>query len=183
MGEGSRKQNRRLPFTGGRLFVFGARGYNSGMGKNEGADETPVWNMDAGQWEALARRAKAGADALEDGAHVRVNTDTGGAELVFYATALNKPAGWAYPFLEAIPGVGRLGASVGRAWHEAATGFVQFEVSVVAAAQALAADYESGASDLDWVTYEQAVERAVRGTAAEQTWLWGEFGRLVRLAG
>ena len=105
------------------------------------------------------------------------------AELVFYATPLNKPAGWAYPFLEAIPGSRTLGASVGRAWHEAATGFVQFEVAVVAAAQALAADYESGASDLDWVTYEQAVARAVRGTAAEAAWLCGRVRAAGALAG
>lgn len=152
------------------------------MAENDTENEAPVWNLDAGQWEALVRRASSGADALEDGAYVRVDTETGGAELVFYATALNKPARWVYPFLEAISGSRQLGASVGRAWHEGATGFVQFEVSVVAAAQALAADYESGASDLDWVTYEQAVTRAVRGTAAEAAWLHREFGRLVTLA-
>jgi hypothetical protein len=153
------------------------------MEENDMGNEAPVWNLDAGQWEALVRRARATADALEDGAYVRVDTDTGEAELVFYATALNKPAGWAYPFLEAIASIRPLGASVGRAWHEGATGFVQFEVAVVAAAQALAADYESGASDLDWVTYEQAVARAVRGTAAEGAWLHREFGRLAALAG
>ncbi len=152
------------------------------MEENDIGNDAPVWNLDAGQWEALVRRARATADALEDGAYVRVDTKTGGAELAFYATALNKPAGWAYPFLEAIAGTRHLGASVGRAWHEAATGFVQFEVAVVAAAQALAADYESGASDLDWVTYEQAVAQAVQGTAAEAAWLWGEFGRLAALA-
>lgn len=151
--------------------------------KNDRESEAPVWNLDAGQWEALVRRARANADALEDGAYVRVDTETGGAELVFYATALNRPTGWAYPFLEAISGSRQPGASVGRAWHEAATGFVQFEVAVVAAAQALAADYESGASDLDWVTYEQAVEQAVRGTAADGRWLHQEFGRLAALAG
>jgi len=53
----------------------------------------------------------------------------------------------------------------------------------VAAAQELAADYESGASDLDWVTYEQAVARAVRGTAADAGWLYQEFGRLATLGG
>jgi hypothetical protein len=151
------------------------------MEQNERENDAPVWNLDAGQWEALVRRVRASADALEDGAYVRVGTETGGAELVFYATALNKPADWAYPFLEAIAGSRHLGASVGRAWHEAETGFVQFEVAVVAAAQALAADYESGASDLDWVTYEQAVAQAVRGTAAEAAWLHREFGRLAAL--
>jgi len=150
---------------------------------NDREDEAPVWNLDAGQWEALVRRAQAMGDALDDGAYVRVDTETGAAELVFYATALNRPAGWAFPFLEAVAGSRRLGASVGRAWHEAETGFVQFEVALVAAAQELAADYESGASDLDWVTYEQAVVRAVRGTAADAEWLYQEFGRLATLAG
>jgi len=153
------------------------------MAENKSEDNAPVWNLDAGQWEALVHRARAGADALEDGAYVRVDTQTGEPEMVFYATALNRPAGWAYPFLEAISGSRRLGASVGRAWHEEATGFVQFEVAVVAAAQELAADYESGASDLDWVTYEQAVAQAVRGTAADATWLYREFGRLATLGG
>ena len=151
------------------------------MAENKSEDDAPVWNLDAGQWEALIQRARAGADALEDGAYVRVDTQTGEPEMVFYATALNRPAGWAYPFLEAISGSRQLGASVGRAWHEEATGFVQFEVAVVAAAQELAADYESGASDLDWVTYEQAVAQAVRGTAADATWLYREFGRLATL--
>lgn len=153
------------------------------MGDNDTEDGAPVWNLDAGQWEALVRRAQATRDALEDGAYVRVDIETGAAELVFYATALNRPAGWAFPFLEVVAGSKRLGASVGRAWHEGATGFVQFEVAVVAAAQELAADYESGASDLDWVTYEQAVVRAIGGTAADGVWLHREFGRLVALAG
>ena len=153
------------------------------MAENDHEDEAPVWNLNIGQWETLIRRARASGDALEDGAYVRVDIEMGAAELVFYATALNKPAGWAYPFLEAVTGSRRLGASVGRAWHEAATGFVQFEVAVVAAAQELAADYESGASDLDWVTYEQEVARAVRGTAADAAWLYREFGRLATLVG
>ncbi len=147
-------------------------GYNSRM-----SDETPVWNLDAGQWEALARRAQSGPDTLEDGAYVRAepNLEIGTAELTFYATPLNKPAGWNYPFLEAVPGSKGRGAQIGRAWHEAETGFVQFEVALNAAAQALAADYESGTSDLDFVTYEQAVEQAVRGTPADLAWLYGEF--------
>lgn len=153
------------------------------MAENDNEGEVPVWNLDAGQWETLVRRAQATADALEDGASVRVDAETGAAELVFYASALNKPDGWAYPFLETVTGSRRLGASVGRAWHEAGAGSVQFEVAVVAAAQELAADYESGASDLDWVTYEQAVARAVRGTASDAAWLYQEFGRLATLGG
>ena len=145
--------------------------------------ETPVWNLDTAQWDAIAARAHSRRDALEDGAFVRVEAspETSLSELVFYATALNKPFGWAYPFLESIPRSTVLGASVGRAWHEPDTGLVQFEVVLLAAAQELAADYESGASDLDFVTYEQAVESAVRGTPADLTWLHQEFGRLALL--
>ena len=147
------------------------------------SEETPVWNLDGRQWEALAERARGSTDALEDGAYVRVeaNPDSGQTEMEFYATALNRPEGWRYPFLEPIPGVGTRGALVGRAWHEAETGFVQFLVTVTAAAQALSADYESGVSDLDYVAYEQAVEQAVRGTPADLDWLHREFGRLVSL--
>ncbi len=145
--------------------------------------ETPVWNLNTSQWEALLRQAQSRLDVLEDGASVRVekSRETDQAELVFFATALNKPFGWTYPFLEAIPRSQVRGASIGRAWHEAETGFVQFEVALLAAAQELAADYESGASDLDFVTYEQAVEQAVRGTPTDLAWLHQEFGRLAVL--
>lgn len=152
----------------------------------------PVWNLDADRWETLAVHASASGDALEDGAFARPDRspetrgieslETGGIEIGFYATALNKPAGWKYPFLEQIPRSRRLGAYVGRAWHETETGFVQFEVALPAAASALAADYESGASDLDFVTYEQAVEAAMRGTPADYLWLHAEFGRLVSVS-
>jgi hypothetical protein len=149
----------------------------------QGSEGAPVWNLDAARWGTLVRRAR-GADALEDGAYVRAEAGASGApELAFYATALNKPAGWNYPFLEAVPDADARGALVGRAWHQPETGFVQFEVSVIAAAQALAADYESGASDLDFVTYEQAVERAVRGTPQDLAWLHREFARLDALTG
>ena len=141
----------------------------------------PVWNLDAAQWNALTQKTGTGGDALEDGAFARSDRrpDTETVEIGFYATALNKPSGWNYPFLETVPGSRLLGAFIGRAWHEAETGFVQFEIAIFAAAQALAADYESGASDLDFVTYEQAVEQAMRGTPAILAWLHGEFGRLV----
>ena len=154
------------------------------MAEMNDAEETPVWNLIPRQWEALVRRVSGGADVLEDGAYVRIEAgqETGTAEMSFYATALNKPPGFAYPFLETVPGSRMLGASVGRAWHEAATGFVQFEVAVYAAAQALAAEYESGTADLDFVTYEQAVERAVQGTSADIAWLHREFGRLINVA-
>ena len=145
--------------------------------------ETPIWNLDTAQWDAILRQASGNVDALEDGAVVRVETsrENDPAELVFFATALNKPFGWAYPFLEPIPRSRARGASVGRAWQDADTGFVHFEVALLAAAQELAADYESGASDLDFVTYEQAAEQAVRGTPADLAWLHQEFGRLALL--
>lgn len=143
--------------------------------------DLPVWNLDAARWEQLTRRAGTSGDALEDGAFARLDRspDSGGMEIGFYATALNKPSGWGYPFLEAVPSSQRFGAYLGRAWHEAETGFVQFEVALPAAASALAADYESGASDLDFVTYEQAVDSAMRGTPADLLWLHEEFARLV----
>ena len=145
------------------------------------AGQLPVWNLDVDRWKQLAKRAGTSGDALEDGAFARLDLspEPGGLEIGFYATALNKPSGWNYPFLEAVPSSRRLGAYIGRAWHEAETGFVQFEVALPAAASALAADYESGASDLDFVTYEQAVESAMRGTPADLMWLHEEFARLV----
>ena len=145
--------------------------------------ETPAWSLSAAQWKAILTQAQGSLDALGDGAAVRVerNAETEQDELVFFAAALNKPFGWSYPFLEAIPRSSVRGASIGRAWQDIDTGVIQFEVSLPAAAQELAADYESGASDLDFVTYEQAVEQAVRGTPADLAWLHQEFGRLAVL--
>jgi hypothetical protein len=150
--------------------------------------ETPLWTLDAAQWDAILGRAAAYSDALADGAFVGVeiagverDADAGQRELVFFATALNKPSGWAYPFLESVPHGKDFGASIGRVWRDPDTGLIQFEVSLLAAAQELAADYESGASDLDFVTYEQAVEQAVRGTPNDLAWLHQEFGRLALL--
>ena len=153
----------------------------SKLSENLPAGQLPVWNLDVDRWKQLAKRAGTSGDALEDGAFARLDLspEPSGLEIGFYATALNKPSGWNYPFLEAVPSSRRLGAYIGRAWHEAETGFVQFEVALPAAASALAADYESGASDLDFVTYEQAVESAMRGTPADLMWLHEEFARLV----
>lgn len=147
-------------------------------------DETQTWNLTPEQWAALTARVTATNDALEDGALARIVRDeqTASPEIHFYATPLNKPADWRLAFLEPVPDSKTTGAFVGRAWHEAATGFVQFEVFLPAAAQALQADYESGVADLDYVAYEQAVERAVRGTAKDADWLTDEFARLARLA-
>ncbi len=149
--------------------------------ENLPAGQLPVWNLDVDRWKQLAKRAGTSGDALEDGAFawLDLNPESGGLEIGFYATALNKPSGWNYPFLEAVPSSRKLGAYIGRAWHEAETGFVQFEVALPAAASALAADYESGASDLDFVTYEQAVDSAMRGTPTDLLWLHEEFGRLM----
>ena len=146
-------------------------------------EETPNWNLNAGQWEAVVRRAQTGPDALADGAFVRTESGnaTESAELVFFATALNKPLGWGYPFLEDIPASRTRGALIGRAWRDA-SGAVEFEVMLPAAAQTIAADYESGASDLDFVTYEQAALQAVRGTPSDLAWLHSEFGRLAVLS-
>ncbi len=147
--------------------------------------EARTWNITDGHWEALRARAAANADALEDGAYVRVVADeeTGLPELHFYATPLNKPGDWRYPFADSIPDSSHTGAFIGRVWHAQETGFVHFEVIVYAAAQAVTADYESGVSDLDYVTYEQAVDQALRGTPTEEDWLAQEFARLVSVAG
>ena len=145
---------------------------------------TPNWNLSAAQWEAVVRRASAGPDALGDGAFVRTEAagQVGQTDLLFFATALNKPLGWGYPFLENIPRTQERGALIGRVWQDAAPGSVEFEVMLPTAAQSIAADYESGASDLDFVTYEQAVEVAVLGTPSDLAWLHAEFGHLAVLS-
>ena len=146
--------------------------------------EAPNWNLSAPQWDAVVRRAETGPDTLADGAFVRTEAarEAEQTELAFFATARNKPLDWNYPFLEDISQSRTRGAMIGRAWRDADTGRVEFEVMLPAAAQAIAADYESGASDLDFVAYEQAVDQAVRGTPREMAWLHGEFGRLAVLS-
>lgn len=146
--------------------------------------ETPNWSLSAPQWNAVVRRAQAGPDTLADGAFVRAElvNETEQTDLIFFATARNKPLGWGYPFLEDVSQTRTHGALVGRAWRDRDTEQIAFEVTLPAAAQALAADYESGASDLDFVTYEQAVDQAVRGTPSDLAWLHGEFGRLAVLS-
>lgn len=146
--------------------------------------ETPNWHLSAPQWDAAVSRAQTRPDTLADGAFVRAEFGNGTkqADLIFFATTRNKPLGWGYPFLEDIPQTRTRGALVGRAWRDANTGQVAFEVTLAAAAQSLAADYESGASDFDFVTYEQAVEQAVRGAPSDLAWLHTEFGRLAVLS-
>ncbi len=144
----------------------------------------PTWNLTAQQWEILAATVRASRDPLEDGALALVerNAQSGGDEIVFYATSLNKPDGWPYSFPEMVPQSQRPVASIGRSWHAPETGFVHFEVALYAAAQALAADYEGGAGDFDDVSYEIALEQAVHGRPADEDWLKLEFARLARLA-
>lgn len=140
------------------------------------------WNLTEAAWSKLIDRAKGNADVLEDGAHVRATPSTGdGVELWFYASVLNKPAGWRYAFVETIGGTSRHVARVGRAWRHAATGFVEFDVEIDAAGRALAADYEGGVGDFDDATFEQEVDRAIRGTEADRDWLKREFDRLTKV--
>ena len=143
----------------------------------------PTWNISPQQWQTLTAAVRGSRDPLEDGALALVerNGETHEDDIVFYATALNKPAGWPYAFPETIPASKRPVASIGRAWHEAATGFVQFEVALYAAAQSLAADYEGGVGDYDELSYEIALERVVLGRPEDAQWLREEFGRLARL--
>ena len=142
-----------------------------------------TWNIAGSQWERLTAAVRASRDALEDGAFALVERDaeTNSDAVVFYATSLNKPAGWPYAFPESIPISRRPVASIGRAWFEPATGFVQFEVALYAAAQALAADYEGGAGDYDEVSYELALQQSVQGRPEDERWLKAEFARLTKL--
>lgn len=148
------------------------------------AEETPERRLNQDHWDALIARAQAHPDALEDGAYVRAASDPDSrrTDLHFYAAALNKPSGWHFPFLEPIPDTHTLGAFVGLAHRAPESGHVTFEVVLLAAADALRADYESGVSDMDQLAYEQAVDVAVRGTPSDRAWLEAEFTRLAALA-
>ena len=146
-------------------------------------DQANGWNLTAAEWANLVAGAGRSLDILEDGAFVRVGkSPDGGTELRFYASALNKPDGWRYGFTESLPRIARPVASIGRAWHHAATGFVEFEVKIDAAAQSLVADYEGGAGDFDDATFEQEVDRALKGTPGDRGWLVREFDWLTRMA-
>lgn len=148
------------------------------------AEETPERRLNQNQWDALIARAQADPDALEDGAYVRAasDPDSGTTDLLFYAAALNKPSGWHFPFLESILDTRTRGAFVGLARRAPESGRVTFEVVLLAAADALRADYESAVSDMDQLAYEQAVDVAVRGTPSDHAWLESEFARLAALA-
>ena len=145
-------------------------------------DQANGWNLTEAEWDNLVKRAGSTLDILEDGAYVRLakTSEEGGAELRFYASSLNRPDGWRYGFPESLPRVARPLASIGRAWRDPGTGFVEFEVKIEAAAQSLVADYEGGAGDFDDFTIEAEVERALKGTPADRDWLVREFDRLTK---
>ena len=145
-------------------------------------DQANGWNLTEAEWDNLVKRARSTLDILEDGAYVRLakTSEEGGAELRFYASSLNRPDGWRYGFPESLPRVARPLASIGRAWRDPGTGFVEFEVKIEAAAQSLVADYEGGAGDFDDFTIEAEVERALKGTSADRDWLVREFDRLTK---
>ena len=146
-------------------------------------DQVNGWNLTEAEWKALVDAAGKSLDVLEDGAFVRAaQSAEGGTELRFYATALNKPEGWRHAFNEQIPRITRRVASIGRARHDVATGFVEFDVEVEAAAQALIADYEGGAGDFNDFAIEDEIDRALLGTPADRAWLIQEFDRLTKMA-
>ncbi|MGO8670734.1 MAG: hypothetical protein ACLQVD_05140 [Capsulimonadaceae bacterium] len=134
-------------------------------------------NMTESEWSGLISAVTSSRDILDDGAYVEATA----GEFVFYASALNMPPAWHYSFPESISGVTRPVASIGRVRHDTASGFVRLEVSLLAAALALKADFEGGTGDFDDVAFEQAVEAAVTGTPADLEWLSREFDRLRRI--
>ena len=71
--------------------------------------------------------------------------------------------------------------NIGRAYRDEASGLIQLEIVIPAAAQAIKADYESGTADLDYVAYEQAVDKAIVGGPEDLKWLDNEYRRLLSL--
>lgn len=148
-------------------------------------DVTNGWNISEGSWAAAVAYASEASDALEDGAYVRVgqtpdSASSTSAELHFYASAINRPPAWHYPFTETIDDIDRAVAYIGRSWHHPETGFVEFEVQLPAAAAALLADFEGGVADFDEVALEQEIAVVMRGTQADMEWVKQEFERLFR---
>jgi hypothetical protein len=145
-------------------------------------DEAPIRNLSATEWNALIEWTEKSVDRLEDGAIAAVDRyDPEHPEIRIYASQLNKPAGWNYPFLDEQDGCDRAVETIGRAYRDDQAGLVRLEVVIPAAAQAIRADYESGTADLDYVAYEQAVERAVNGRPEDLDWLDAEYRRLLAL--
>ena len=145
-------------------------------------DEAPLRNLSVAEWNGLIEWTALSIDRLEDGAIATVDRyEPQNPEIRFYASGLNKPKGWTYPFLDEQRGCKRPVETVGRAFRNEATELVQLEVVIPAAAQAIRADYESGTADLDYVAYEQAVERAIEGKPEDMEWLDSEYRRLLSL--
>ncbi|MEO7716060.1 MAG: hypothetical protein ABIY70_07650 [Capsulimonas sp.] len=145
--------------------------------------ETSQWKLPDEEWRRILTRVRKDPNILGDNAYVRVETDpeTSVEELHFFATPNNAPDGWRYAFQEQIPDNGPLGAFVGRAWRDSASGDIQFEVILYAGAQAVSADYAGGTGNMDEMEFEQAVNRALQGTPADRRWLTEEYGRLIWL--
>ncbi|BDI30416.1 hypothetical protein CCAX7_24670 [Capsulimonas corticalis] len=143
--------------------------------------ETSQWKLPDEEWRRILTRVRKDPRLLGDGAYVRVGADpeTNVEELHFFATPANHPEGWRYAFQEQISDGGPLGAFVGRAWRDAASGAIEFEVILYAGAQAVSADYAGGAGDMDEMEFEQAVNRALKGVPADRRWLTEEYGRLI----
>jgi len=145
-------------------------------------EEAPLRNLSVAEWNALVDWTAQSIDRLEDGAIATVDLyDPQNPEIQFYASALNKPKGWTYPFLSEHNGYKREVETIGRAYRDGLSGMVQLEVVIPAAAQAIKADYESGTADLDYVAYEQAVEKAIEGGPEDLKWLDSEYRRLLAL--
>ena len=145
-------------------------------------DVEPIRNLSAADWNNLVDWTAQSIDRLEDGAIATVDLyDPQNPEIRFYASALNKPKGWTYPFLDEQKGCKRPVETIGRAYRDNASEMVQLEVLIPAAAQAIKADYESGTADLDYVAYEQAVDRAIEGRSEDLLWLDAEYRRLLSL--
>lgn len=145
-------------------------------------DEAPLRNLSPAEWESLVSWVTSTGDPLEDGAIAQLEPDFGVTmSIVFYASSLNKPRGWRYPFLSMLPNQMRPVELVGRAWRDGTVDLVRLEVENSAAAQAIRADYESGVADMDYVAYEQAVEMVITGKPADAEWLDEEYRRLLHL--
>jgi hypothetical protein len=145
-------------------------------------EEAPIRNLSTTEWKDLLAWTEQSVDRLEDGAIAAVDRyDPENPEIRMYASALNKPVGWNYPFLDEQEGCDRAVETIGRAYRDSSAGLVRLEVVIPAAAQAIRADYESGTADLDYVAYEQAVDRAVNGRPEDLNWLDAEYRRLLAL--
>jgi hypothetical protein len=141
-------------------------------------NEAPLRSLSAEEWKSLLDWVGTTQDPLEDGAIARRSEDAEPA-IDFYASAINKPKVWRYPFLEELPGYERPVEMVGRAWREDESDAIKMEAVNMAAAKAVTADYESGTEAMDDIEYERTVESALAGTPEDGEWLDGEYRRLL----